>query len=139
MTHSLELSSIPTAWFSKKKILIITLEQLNNLKYQSMVAFADHRKNQHLADHFHIHHPSLSSKGRQSSTDVPPIPPTAWQEIPIQKPIPPAWKAAWVRGMGSLHLQLVSAFLAGPDGQEEGHGLHKKQASSKEDRNDNFF
>lgn len=97
-----------------------------------MVAFPDHRRNQHLADHFHTHHPSLSSKGRQSSTDVPPIPPTAWQEIPIQKPIPLAWKAAWVRGMGSLHLQLGdTAFLAGPDGQEE--------ASSKEDRNDNFF
>lgn len=38
-----------------------------------MVAFSEHRKNQHLADHFHTHHPSLSSDGGQSSTDgVPP-------------------------------------------------------------------
>lgn len=42
--------------------------------------------------------------------------------------------------MGSLHLQLGdTAFLAGPDGQEDTHRLHKKQAASKEDRSDNFF
>lgn len=41
--------------------------------------------------------------------------------------------------MGSLHLQLGdTALLAGPDGQDEGHGLHKKQAASKEERSDNF-
>lgn len=42
--------------------------------------------------------------------------------------------------MGSLHLELGdNALLAGPDGQEEEHGLHKKQAASKEERSDNFF
>lgn len=61
-------------------------------------------------------------------------------EIPIQKHISLTWKAAWVRGMSSLHLELGdTALSAGPDGQEEGHRLHKKQVASKEERSDNFF
>lgn len=67
----------PIAGFKKKKNLIITLEQLNNLKYQPMVAFPDHSKNQHLADHFHTHRPSLSSEGGQRGTDGSPPPPLA--------------------------------------------------------------
>lgn len=39
----------------------------------------------------------------------------------------------------TAHAAGDAAFLAGPDGQEEGHGLHKKKAASKEDRSDNFF
>lgn len=80
------------------------------------------------------------SEGGKRGTDGSPPPPLAWQEIPIQKHIPLAWKAVWVRGMGSPHLQLGdTALLASPDGQEEGHGLHKKQAAFKEERSDIFF